>query len=480
MRSAIPYLFSLFVFLFSIGRIQADQIDSILISGNHKTKAQVIIQQLDFEQSAPFDIEEKSKRLRISRENLINLNLFNQVQLHLTEIKKAPGHYVLKIEVVEKWYLWPVPFIEFADRSIYQWSQFQFDPTRTNYGLFLYKYNLFGLNQTLKIGLSLGYTDAISASFRSARLGKRAQFRIGAGAFWNNSEEVWISTESNRLQFYSNYGEDVIRRSGAGLNLEWYVNNRTRMIFGIDHRKWNIRDQDALLGNDDFLGSWNTIEEAKVNEELSRNSVLAAWVTDHRDNAFFALRGYYLGAGVSFIQTAGNSTWWKLGTSWSAKASKYFELPVGFFGYYSIGAYRQYWTGASIPYVFSRALGYNHYVRGYEPFVVDATGYVLMKGGLKWELFKKDVDLSNSALGPYRTCPAALYIGVFFDQAWTNPTGTPSNREALNNDLQGQYLAGGGIGIEGVFYYDKVFRFEYSLSRHNSPVWGLYFKQAIR
>ena len=53
-------------------------------------------------------------------------------------------------EVKEKWYIWPIPTIEFADRNFNIWADSSFDPSRTNYGLYLFTYNLFGLNHTLK------------------------------------------------------------------------------------------------------------------------------------------------------------------------------------------------------------------------------------------------------------------------------------------------------------------------------------------
>ena len=373
--------------------------------------------------------------------------------------------------------MWPVPFVDFADRSIYQWSEFRFDPDRTNFGINIHKYNLFGLNQTVKLGLSLGYTDEVDLSYRSPRIGTRQQHRINFGAYWNQSDEIWINTLDDKPQFYSNYGDAVIQRKGVGFAWEWFRNNRNKLIVGAARGSYDILDERALNENSRYLGDWyHSVPN------LSRTTMQTMWVTDHRDNRYFALRGHYLSFGVVFSANQGNRKKQFPGQSsigFSTRVSKFFRLRNRLFGYVSATAQKVFWNGLT-PYNFTRALGYGDYARGYEPYVVEATGFVLIKSALRYELLNRNLDLKLNALRSYRVCPAALYVGTFFDQAWTDPVSQFSYyRFTKRNTLPGEYLAGAGIGIEGVFYYDKVFRFEYSLSRHFEPVWGLYFKQSI-
>lgn len=93
-----------FLFLLALSQLShAAQIDTIIIAGNFKTKPQVILQQLDFQQGVEFDLKEVKRRKRISKENLVNLNLFNQILLSLREKHNADGHYVLGVDLVEKW-----------------------------------------------------------------------------------------------------------------------------------------------------------------------------------------------------------------------------------------------------------------------------------------------------------------------------------------------------------------------------------------
>lgn len=478
-----PAYYIAFLLIFAAPQLSiAVQIDTIIIAGNFKTKPQVILQQLEFKQGIQFDFKEVEHRKRISRENLINLNLFNQIILSLKEIKNSKGHYVLGVEVTEKWYLWPVPFVEFADRSIYQWSEFQFDPSRTNFGINIHKYNLFGLNQTLKVGLSMGYTDEVDFSYRSPRFGLEQQHRISMGAYWNRADEIWINTQNNKLQFYSNYGDEVIERKGLGFGWEWFRNNRNRMSAGVVQRSYEILDPQALEKNTSYLGVLSGSSETEALSQISRTTIYSTWVMDHRDNRFFAVRGHYIsfGAAVStYRDPGGGDIGGGLSFGFGGKVSKFMQLKNRLFGYFSFQAEKVYWDWQA-PYNFSRALGYGEYVRGYEPFVVDATGFALVKAGLKYELVNGDFDLGVSSLNAYRVCPVAIYIGTYVDQAWTEPVSRFSNYASnTGNTLPGQHLAGAGIGIEGVFYYDKVFRFEYSLSRHFQPVWGVYFKQAI-
>jgi len=100
------------------------KITSASVEGNKHTKDRIIIRELDFklgDSLATFNEEEKFsfgsekrinksasseliKRLRYSRENIINTKLFLTVDLSLEYI--SGNEYKLKIEVQERWYFW--------------------------------------------------------------------------------------------------------------------------------------------------------------------------------------------------------------------------------------------------------------------------------------------------------------------------------------------------------------------------------------
>ena len=134
-------------------------IRSIQIEGNEKTKDFVIKRELLFEKDSFYRYNKDFERLiNLSKSRITNLNLFNKVDIETTidSINHYEVCFKIVIRVVEKWYHWPIPFIEFSDRNFNVWGNLDFDPKRTNYGLYVFNYNLWGRNHTLKTKLKTG------------------------------------------------------------------------------------------------------------------------------------------------------------------------------------------------------------------------------------------------------------------------------------------------------------------------------------
>jgi len=52
-------------------------------------------------------------------------------------------------------------------------------------------------------------------------------------------------------------------------------------------------------------------------------------------------------------------------------------------------------------------------------------------------------------------------------------------RKSPENPLNGKFLAGAGLGVDFVTYYDKVFRVEYTLNAEGESGFFLHFMAAI-
>ena len=66
-----------------------------------------------------------------SRENLLNTALFNFVDFDWVD--ESVDSKALTISVVERWYLWPIPYLAYADRNLRSWWEAK-DWTRLSYG----------------------------------------------------------------------------------------------------------------------------------------------------------------------------------------------------------------------------------------------------------------------------------------------------------------------------------------------------------
>ena len=158
-------------------------IRSIEIKGNKQTKDFVIKKELLFEEDSSYVYDETfAEIVNQSQSRITNLNLFNKVEI--TTFVDSINHYEVcikvEIHVVEKWYHWPIPFIEFSDRNFNVWGNLDFDPNRTNYGLYVFNYNLWGRNHTLKTKMKTGYNTKLGIEYRIPFLSQSSNWGIKA------------------------------------------------------------------------------------------------------------------------------------------------------------------------------------------------------------------------------------------------------------------------------------------------------------
>ncbi|NPV10245.1 MAG: BamA/TamA family outer membrane protein [Ignavibacteria bacterium] len=115
-------------------------IDEIRIIGNNKTKPDIILRELTFSTNSRVSYAD----LKFNESRVFSLGIFSDVEFVLS---KEENKNVLLILVQESWYIWPLPFIDIADRD---WK-------KLTYGLHLNIQNLTGRNENLTAGFSLGY-----------------------------------------------------------------------------------------------------------------------------------------------------------------------------------------------------------------------------------------------------------------------------------------------------------------------------------
>ena len=180
-------------------------VDSIHIDGNKKTKVQIILRELSFKKGDT--IHNWSYHQAQSRKQLINLFLFNEIAL------RKVGN-TINIDVKERWYIWPKPELEYADRNFNQWWLSK-DPKRLIYGLNLEWYNLFGRNQTLTLNLINGYTKMAGVNYKVPYFNKKQTWGMQFVAQYSSNKEIWFKTANDKVQFFRDQDREMIRRSNA-------------------------------------------------------------------------------------------------------------------------------------------------------------------------------------------------------------------------------------------------------------------------
>ena len=92
-------------------------INNLEISGNKKTKSDLILREMDFKVNDTIHIASVSERFEKNEKLLMNTGLFNLVKINIKNWNENAQSIDLTIEVVESWYIFPLPIFNLADRN---------------------------------------------------------------------------------------------------------------------------------------------------------------------------------------------------------------------------------------------------------------------------------------------------------------------------------------------------------------------------
>lgn len=108
----------------------------IVLQGNQITKDRIVLRELVFREGDTLSLNALGEKLKQSRQNLLNRSIFNFVEIDTLPSQEAGSRMVdVKIVLLERWYIWPMPILELADRNLNSWWETK-DMTRINAGFF--------------------------------------------------------------------------------------------------------------------------------------------------------------------------------------------------------------------------------------------------------------------------------------------------------------------------------------------------------
>jgi len=424
-------------------------IDRIFIIGNKRTKEQIIRRELDFKDGDRLPTENLTERVRRNEEKLINTSLFLTVKISLIELSMDRVDVIIRL--VERWYIFPIPVLELADRNFKDWWVNQnHDFSRIEWGLKLYLYNMRGRNETLRLQGQLGFTKRAKISYEFPFIDKKQRFGMGLMFDYKQNKNTYYTTIDNKLVFLDN--DHWLREQYIGdISFTYRKGFYALHKFGSSFYNTEVNDTIVEL-NPDYFGG-----EGKSQQRFL--SLYYSFVNDRRDIAAYPLHGsYFLGS----ISKNGMGVWddinnWQL----SALYYKYLDLGRHFYITGNVGA--QYLTPRDQPYNVYNRMGIGRFtLRGYELYVIEGPFFVQNQWTLKKLLFKLEKNLSSTV--PIRQLSQfylALYAKTYLDLAYIE--GYPNNE--LNQRLTDQLLYSGGLGVDLVTIYDLVLRFEYSFNK---------------
>ncbi len=422
-------------------------IDKVFIVGFKKTKEQIIRRELSIFDGQSISRSALGEAIQADKRKLINTKLFLSVDINIIDL--SPEKVDIIIRVSERWYFFPVPIFELADRNFTEWWVNQnADLSRVDWGIKLRHFNFRGRREILNLTAQFGYTKLFKFSYVFPYIDKKQKLGLSFYGGYATNKNIAVATAGHRQQFLDS--EEVLRnRWRGGVSLGFRPNFYSSHSFGLHYSSTNISDSVTKQNSNYFLNG---------NNHQSYFALSYSFIWDFRDFVSYPLSGAYFkftankyGLGIYNDVNIFSAT---------TKYSRYFDLGKKFYFGSSITAHTS--TPSVQPYFNYGGVGFGRtFLRGYERYIIEGQHFMLNKNSLKRLLFSFETDISNViGLKQFNKIPFAAYINLNFDHGYI--ANYPNYNE--NNLFTDKYIYGGGIGIDIISFYDFVMRWEYSVN----------------
>lgn len=431
-------------------------IHDILISGNKVTHESVILREIIFSAGDTVFKMQLIPALQRSKENLLNLALFNFVLLDVVHL--GNNQIDVTVEVIERWYIWPVPILEYADRNFNTFIK-NWDWKKINYGAWLKWNNFRGRNELLTAKIRLGYVKEYALAYSKPNLGKKQTHGISVGFNANQQNELFIATVNNKPVEYE--PEDIPAQVRLNAFAKYTYRRKYFVLHSLrfEYYDYQVSDSVAIV-NTNYLGAGATRQNFFMLTYLFNY--------DMRDSKVYPLEGFNVRVKAEQIGLGLIS-----GFDYPAlrlTGILMFHQKIANRLYFYNTTKARFSSEKTMPYFLNKGLGYNEYLRGYEPYVIDGSDYVLSLYNFKVQVVKPNsFTIPFIPMEQFNKVHYAVYVNVFADAGYVNyefphPTNTMINTW--------QFSAGAGIDL--VTYYDRVFSIDYVINRYGEH--GFFFR----
>ncbi|MFH2141414.1 MAG: BamA/TamA family outer membrane protein [Bacteroidota bacterium] len=433
-------------------------ITKIIIKGNSVTNNSIILRELTIKDGEFTEKNNLEYHLKKSRENLLNLSLFNFVDISLNYLD--PKSIEIDIYVEERWYIWLYPILEHADRNFNNYLKDE-DWDRINYGAYLEVDNFRGRNENLKIKVRLGFKEQYSIGYKIPYFDKKKQHGLDFSISFFRQKVVAINTVENKLVYFSS--ENNYLKKYASFNGIYCYRPFLKSYHYINLTYYNSKVSDLIIQENPYYYGC----DGTKNQNLTLGY---QFIYDNCDIKYYPTKGLYFEAGffnTSLINDV-TSNFQRL----KGNLNKYFKLSS--FICYSFKIKVSKTIGENPAYVTTNALGYDEYLRGYEYYVIDGSDYYIFNNSFRFKILPEKIKtIDFISFEKFKKIHYSVYMNLFFDSGYISDA---ENLTAFNN-LSDSYLYSYGMGLDFVTYYDRMLRIECSVNKLKQTGLYLHFEK---
>jgi outer membrane protein assembly factor BamA len=451
-------IFSLTLFIVSTTSLAQENrliINDIQISGNRRTREDIILRELTFRKGDTIPRSYLEFNINRSRQNILNTSLFNYVTISLDSNSAGSTDVIISVE--ERWYIWPAVIYKYEDRNFSAWLKAK-DLSKSKYGFSLEKINCFGRKENLKISFFFGYATQFRISYKNIALDHDRRHFIGADAEISKQDEMIFNTRNNEPVTFKSYNYPVFEQRKYTLNYTFrpYLNDLHNLY--LNYYQYKVADTIIKL-NPEYLGNKNNNQECITFDYV--------YSKDKRDIRAYPLRGSFfeVNVGQTFSMPFTKSSF--RSTVIIPNYYKYVEISNRFYYAANVSLKLSYNTANS--YFYSKSLGYTYNLHGFEYNTIEGQHFILFRNLIKFAVLKPRIsEITFIPLPKFNKIHYAVYLNVFTD------CGYVANKyKTTDNNYSNTLISSIGAGVDLVTYYDKTFRAEYSINSFG--ITGFYF-----
>lgn len=433
-------------------------LNKVIILGNKVTRDRIILRELSLKPGDTISDRRIDEVLAADRNKIYNLRLFQTVSIRWITFDQ---HLIdLIVEVSERWYLFPSPILELADRNFNEWWQnYDHDWRRINYGIRIYQHNFRGRNEYLRFTAQFGFIRKFILTYRIPNIGRSQKHGLWFDFDYGEPKNVAYGTSNHQLDFIK-LPNTVKTTFGSQAVYSYRRSFYETHSLSLEYRTSRVVDSVTQLNP-------NYYYEGARSQQFK--AVSYTFNSEHRDVVAYPMNGYQFTAYVSKIglgmgddvdMAEANITY-----ATHHDLGNNFNLSNFTSGYYS--------TPENQPYALYGALGYRRqFLRGYEVYVIEGPMFFLNKTTFKKRIFSRAWNLESVPMEQFRYFPVSIYLKSYLDFGYV-PNYQRYEDLQINTQLSDRWLGGAGVGLDLVLAYDAVFRFEYTFTREKTN--GFFF-----
>ena len=417
---------------------------NIVITGNRKTKPDILLRELPFRSGDKYNLDQLVKKFELARQQLMNTALFHEVYVSL---KSLEGYNVdIAIDVKERWYIFPIPYVKAVYRDINQWlAEEKGNLNKINYGLKLIYNNVTGRNDKLNIWLVDGYSRNFSFNYDRIYIDKGLKWGMDVGFSVGKTREVNYNTAGDKQLLLRDNNAFMRSSLYAKAELTYRRAIKTRHRFGLSYTDESVEDTVIKLNPSYFPSGLHRVSFPELYYTMTYFDV---------DYIPYPTEGY--GAEFSFSKKGVNKTI----NSWqfTLKGSANWHLSPK--NYLNLRSFFTIKLPFKQPYYNRRLLGYGDvFMQGYEYYVVDGVMGAYFKAAVTRELFNFKKDYYRKKKDEYFHLPFRVFAKIFVNAGYID------NTDPGDNSLSNRMLYSAGVGVDVLTIYDFTLKLEWSFNQ---------------